>query len=109
MTIGPAEDRCEIAGGGRWVHSRRLQSRASVMEERDRARASRADDQIFLAVAVEIDPRDAGTEPAEGVRQQQLALIIVEVRLDVLMTAELGGGVFENRLGGLGPWAWGVC
>src|SRR6266511_478385 len=97
MTIGPAEYRCEIAGGGRWVHSRRLQSRASVMEERDRARASRADDQIFLAVAVEINPCDAGTELAEGVRQQQLALIIVEVRLDVRVTAELGGNVLKQR------------
>src|SRR6266511_3324942 len=97
MTIGPAEYRCEIARGGRWVHSRRLQSRSGVVEKRDPARASRADDQIFPTVAVEIDPRDTGTELAEGVRQQQLALIIVEVRLDVRVAAELGGNVLKQR------------
>src|SRR5882672_7308644 len=67
------------------------------MEDRDPAGASRSDDQIFLAVAVEIDPGDTWTELAEGVGQQRLALKVVEVGLDVRVAAELGGDIFEER------------
>ena len=101
MTVRPPEDRREIAGRRRRVYRRRLQARAGVMEKRDPTRTSRTDDQIFPPVSLEIDPCDTGTELAERVGQQGLALIVVEIRLDVSVTAELGGDVFEERRGGV--------
>src|SRR6267378_8495307 len=71
------------------LHARGLQPGSGVMENRDPAGASRSDDQIFLAVAVEIDPGDTWTELAEGVGQQRLAPKVVKVRLDVRVAAEL--------------------
>src|SRR2546426_7738989 len=43
----------------------RSQARAGVMEKRDPTRTSRTDDQIFLPVSLEIDPRDTRTERSE--------------------------------------------
>ena len=65
------------------------------MEEGNLAGAPRADDQIFLPVAVEIDPRDARAELRERVREQGLPAGVVEKRIDVGVTAELGADVLK--------------
>src|SRR3989442_7615255 len=97
MSVRLPEDRRTIAGRRSRVYRRRLQARAGVMKKRDPTRTSRTDDQIFLPVSREIDPRDTRTELAEGIGQQGLALIVVEIRLDVSVAAQLGGDVLKQR------------
>ena len=97
MPIGPAEDCREISGGRRRTRRHGLQPGSRVAEERDRAGAAGADDQVFLAIAVEIDPGDARTELTERIGEQQLTPIIVKIRLDVGVAAELRRNVLEHR------------
>ena len=89
-SVRPAENRGEIAGGRRDLHIHWLQPRTGVVEKCNLPSASGADDQIFLAVAVEIDPGDTRTELAEGVGQQGLTAVVVVIRFDVLMATKLG-------------------
>src|SRR5688572_18987391 len=92
----PAKYRCEVPQCARRAHRRRPESSPRVMEKRDPAGAAGADDQIFLAIAVVILPGKAGAELAEGVGEQRLAPIVVEVRLDVCVAAQLRGYILKQ-------------
>jgi hypothetical protein len=53
-----------------------------------------------MAIAVHVDPAHAGPKLAESVREQRLPPKIVERRIDVVLPAEEGGRVLEQRVRG---------
>src|SRR5215475_3410075 len=55
-----------------------------------------ADDQILAAVPVDVDPAQPRTQLAELVRQERLAAVVVEDRIDVHMATEESRGVLEE-------------
>src|SRR6185369_13916485 len=85
--------------GGRERSLLRLGNETStlVVEHPEPAAASSADDQILIAVAVVVEPYDAGSELGERIRQQELSLRIVERCFRVLLAAQLRGRILEQR------------
>jgi len=87
----------------RWRDPRggRPQAAALVPEPGKRAGATGADDQIFTSIPVQVVPGDARPELAEGVGQEQLASVVVEVGLGVVVAAKLVGDVLKQGRGRL--------
>src|SRR6185503_11047440 len=102
--LRPGDHGSEVAERGRGMGRDRLESRAGIVEPRDPAAASRANDEVFLPVAIQIAPGDAGTELAERVGKQRLPFEIVEMRVDVGVGAELAAYILKE---GPGTRDWG--
>src|SRR5262249_35168042 len=88
-----------------WGRGRNETAFGVVAKERSRAAFAGADDEVVPAVAVEIDPGDAGAELAELSFEGGLALEIVE-RKFVMGVAQKRADVGEERResGRMGEW-----
>ena len=75
------------------------QSRSVVVKPGERARATCADEQVFLAFSTQVGPCDPRTELAERIGEQRLARVIVEVGLDMAMASELFRNILKERRG----------
>jgi hypothetical protein len=93
--VPEAEQRCEVARGGRHARRHRAQPAAVVPEPDRLAGAARADDQVLEVVAVDVEPRDPRAQLAERVGEEQLTRVIIEVGLGVAVAGKLRGDVLK--------------
>jgi hypothetical protein len=68
----------------------------AVAEHGEPTASARADHEILAAIAVDVDPADARPQLTELVRQERLAPVVIERRVDVRVPAEQAGGVLEQ-------------